>query len=211
MSENVTDIIFDLGNVLVPFDWEIAFIKMTKLVPKNISDLIIHDRRAFIDKLSQPFMELETGSVPFVKFYSTICDIIGLDTSLENFREIWCDIFWLDLDVVEVGRKLSRNYPCWLMSNTNQAHYEWIIDKFPEIRFYRKAALSYELGHMKPDGEYYLRALDLFGVDPEKAVFIDDIQENLNGAAVFGIKTIRFENANLLIQQLGDYGVIVST
>jgi putative hydrolase of the HAD superfamily len=204
---SITDIIFDLGKVLVPFDWNIAFGRLTGLVPDSVSEMITNDRESFVEKIRLPCNQLELGALSFEDFFLTIGNLIGLETSLDNFRSIWCDIFWLNEDVVEIGTTLAEKFPCWLMSNTNEAHYNWIMQKFPSVRFYRAAALSYELGHMKPDVRYYTKALNLFGVDPQKAVFIDDILENLEGAALLGIRTIRFENARLLTQKLNEFGV----
>lgn len=208
MPDSITDVIFDLGKVLVPFDWEIAFSRLTGRVPAEVARWITHDRQTFIDRITGPVIDMERGLITFSEFHSLIRDIILLDASIDEFRDIWCDIFWLDEDVVEIGTELAKRYPCWLMSNTNRAHYEWIISRFPSVRFYRQAALSYKLGFMKPERAYYEKALQLFDVNPQRAVFIDDIQENLDGAAVFGIRTIRFENAKSLIRGLNDIGVI---
>ncbi len=204
-----TDIIFDLGKVLVPFDWDIAFRRLILHVPEDIGRLVVEDRKTFMVNLALPCKQLECGQITFEQFFVKIREITGLDASLEAFRDIWCDIFWLNDELVKIGSKLTQNYSCWLMSNTSEAHYRWITTRFPSIEFYRKAALSYELGHMKPDRQYYEKALELFGIDPLKAVFIDDIQENLDGASLFGIRTIKYETNESLIRLLSDYGVEV--
>ncbi len=209
MHYSITDIIFDLGKVIVPFDWEIAFSRLAGRVAPEVARWVTHDRQTFIDKITGPVIDMERGLITFTEFHSLLRDIIGLDASLDEFRDIWCDIFWLNQDVVKLGTELAKRYPCWLMSNTNRAHYEWIMARFPSVVFYRQAALSYKLGFMKPERAYYEKALELFGVNPQRAVFIDDIQENLDGAAVFGIRTIRFENAKSLMRGLNDLGVIV--
>lgn len=207
MQKPVTNIIFDLGKVLVPFDWEIAFSKLSFHVPREITDLIKNDRALFISLFSDSLIDLEKGLISFENFFDKLRQTFSLDAPLLEFRKIWCDIFWVNQEVIELGRNLSSQYPCWLMSNTSQAHYEWIIEKFPSVLFYRKAALSYELGEMKPDRQYYVKAIDLFGIDPVSAIFIDDIQENLDGAAVLGIRTILFENVLKLRWSLKEHGV----
>lgn len=203
----ITDIIFDLGKVLVPFDWNIAFQKLALCGNPDTIPLVARNRREFLKIVAEPANRLERGQLTFSEFYGMIVRLTGLNVHFETFREIWCDIFWANEDVINIGRVLAQSYSCWLMSNTSEAHYDWIIKKFPDIRFYKKAALSYELGFMKPEPRYYIEAMKLFAVNPGNALFIDDIQENLDGAAIFGIRTIRFDGARNLIQRLRDYGV----
>ncbi len=206
-SEPITDIIFDLGKVLVPFDWDIALEKLFPLASNEIGEFIRKDPAGFMKMLEEPANRMERGSLDFANFFAIVSNVIGFKIPMDKFREIWCDIFWVNHNVINIGMTLAQRYSCWLMSNTSRAHYEWIISKFPEIMFYKKAALSYEIGHMKPEPEYYIKGLQLFGVNPHNVVFIDDIQENLDGAATLGIRTIRFEGAGSLIERLKDYGV----
>ena len=203
----ITDIIFDLGKVIVSFDWNIALPKMALHAPREISDLIMQDRPRFMQLLAEPADRLERGLISFEEFYSIVSGKLGLVVSIGELRSIWCDIFWANPDVIRMGKSLARRYNVHLMSNTSEAHYQWIIDRFPEVVFYRQAALSYQLGCMKPEPEYYVRAFQLFDSSPDNALFIDDLQENLDGAEVFGIRTIKFENSEKLKKRLVVYGV----
>lgn len=206
-DNSITDIIFDLGKVIVSFDWNIALGKIAQHAPREISDLIIQDRAGFMQLLAEPAGRLERGLISFAQFYSIISNTLSLDVSIEELRQIWCDIFWANPDVISIGNSLALRYNVHLMSNTSEVHYQWIIARFPEVVFYQKAALSYELGCMKPEAEYYTRAFELFNSSPANALFIDDLQENLDGAEVLGIRTIRFENLEKLKNRLIEYGV----
>lgn len=206
-DNSITDIIFDLGKVIVSFDWDIALKKIARHAPREISELIIQDRAGFMQLLAEPADRLERGLISFSQFYSTISKTLGLDVSIGELRQIWCDIFWANPDVISIGNSLAHRYNVHLMSNTSEAHYQWIIARFPEVVFYQKAALSYQLGCMKPEAEYYIRAFELFNSSPANALFIDDLQENLDGAEVLGIRTIRFEDSEKLKNRLIEYGV----
>ena len=47
-------------------------------------------------------------------------------------------------------------------------------------------ALSFEIGAMKPDARIYAAAAEMAGVPPEKIFFIDDREENVEGARAAG-------------------------
>lgn len=48
----------------------------------------------------------------------------------------------------------------------------------------------------KPHRDAYALICDRMGVEPEEAVFIDDLPVNINGAAEYGMQTIRFDVTN---------------
>ena len=60
-----------------------------------------------------------------------------------------------------------------------------ILDQFPHI------IESAEIGHRKPERKFFEKACDVIGVNPESAVFLDDIGSNLKPAREMGMTTIK--------------------
>jgi putative hydrolase of the HAD superfamily len=129
---------------------------------------------------------------------------------MDLFKEIWCDIFTPDWSMVELGEELSKRYSTWLVSNTNSAHYEWLMEKYPRVGFYRDAGLSYELGAMKPDEIYYQRALERFGANANESVFIDDLEANVKAASRAGFHGVLFKDIHSLKRELASLGISLS-
>lgn len=208
-NEPLVNILFDLGNVLVPVHWERAIERISPHVSPDNAALLTQGVWAFQELVRDPATALETGQIEMDKFYRTVSTILGLRLSEEEFHDIWCDIFTLDEQMVELGTWLAQTYSTWLLSNTNAAHYQWIVRRFPRVVFYRAAALSYELGVMKPDTRYYELALRQFNIKPEQSVFIDDREENVEGALRLGIRGIVFKGVPALIRELSALGIKV--
>lgn len=205
----ITDIIFDLGNVLVPFDREIAYNGLRPHLSPTAARRLDEDRADFEAQLKGPVAQLETGGIPFDEFRRIVCGILGVDLPTDEFMTIWCDMFSMDEGMVRLGEHLSARYGTWLASNTSKAHYEWIIGRFPRVAFYRGAALSYELGVMKPARSYYEKSLAQFGIDRKHAVFIDDLPQNVVSACAAGITGIIFKGRKQLLAELRLLGVEV--
>lgn len=206
----ITDILFDLGRVLVPIDWNMAYTRLAPYLPDRLRLLMETDREAFQNLFLDSATELEMGRLGFDRFHQIVTHVLETRISLEEFHHIWCDIFRLDTRMVRLGRSLSRTYGTWLVSNTSEAHYQWIVTKFPEILFYRDAALSYKLGVMKPAAEYYQKALSLFRLNPASCVFIDDLSENVEGAVQAGMIGIVYKGTDQLLEELHNTGIAVS-
>ncbi len=175
----------------------------------EVRELIDGDKAAFIGLMTQPGIDLETGRIDFHEFQRRVQARLGTNFDPREFHDIWCDIFCADYDMINLGKALSQRVDTWLASNTSEAHYRWVIEHFPEVQFFKKAALSYELGVMKPDPSFFEMAIRAFGIDPKTAVFTDDIQENVDMAVTLGIKGILFRDYAQLTAELRALGIKV--
>ena len=206
-SRQIRDILFDLGKVLVRFDWDIALSRLAPYLSGDMATLLTRDKQAFKRLFHEPGAALESGEIDFDEFHRIMSDRLAIRIEKTEFHRIWCDIFELDEDMASLGEELSKDYRTWLVSNTSEAHYQWIINKFPRVLFYRDAALSFDLRVMKPSGKYYSLLIEKFGIDPARSVFIDDIQENVDGAIRAGMKGIVFRGRDRLVAELATIGV----
>ena len=68
----------------------------------------------------------------------------------------------------------------------------------------KNPTLSYEIGVMKPNPAIYLAATENVGTPPEHCLFVDDLQDNVDGAQAVGMQGIRFENATRLSRYFKD-------
>jgi glucose-1-phosphatase len=206
-SRQIRDIVFDLGNVLAPFDWDIALSRLGPYLSGDMASLLKSDKQAFKRLFHEPAAALERGEIGFDEFHGIMSRRLAVSIEEKEFHSIWCDIFELDEDMTALGEELCKEYGTWLASNTSEAHYQWIIKKFPRVLFYRDAALSFEFGVMKPSEIYYSLLIEEFGIDPARSVFIDDIQENVDGAIRAGMKGIVFRGRGQLVAELAIIGV----
>jgi FMN phosphatase YigB (HAD superfamily) len=206
-SRQIRDILFDLGNVLVRFDWDIALTRLAPYLSADMASLLKSDKQAFKKLFHEAGTALESGEIDFDEFHRIMSGRLAISIERTEFRRIWCDIFELDEDMASLGEQLSEDYGTWLVSNTSEAHYQWIINKFPRVLFYRDAALSFNLRVMKPSGKYYSLLIEKFGIDPARAVFIDDIQENVEAAIRAGMKGIVFRGQDRLVAELATIGI----
>ncbi len=209
MPTKIADIVFDLGNVLISVDRNKAYQRLLPQLPPKMAELLLNDKPAFEKLLVKPTAALETGKASFDEFRSTVERTFGMPPGRLDFLSIWCDMFSIDEEMVAFGESLSNRYGTWLASNTSKVHYDWILSRFPAVAFYKAAALSYELGVMKPDPDYYEKVIRRLQIYPRTSVFIDDLPENVLSAVEAGMKGIVFENRAQLIRDLQTLGVDV--
>ena len=178
--------LFDLGNVLVRFDHGAAAAK------------IVDGTGASAEKLFEMFFESplvvehDTGRISTLQFYESVKKEIHLSLSYERFLEVWNDIFVPDEAMNRLVGRLLEEYPCYLISNTNRPHFEYLRKMCPVLDRLNGWILSYELGHLKPNPAIYHRALEMVRLPPTEIFYVDERDDLIQAAHAMGFQTHRF-------------------
>ncbi len=195
--------VFDLGNVILPFEHrQIA----KKLYERSRDKGLFSPDEIFLfmfemdDGLINMY---ETGQMTSNEFFERLKKRYRLDLTFEEFRDIWNPIFWENHEVSEAIMYLkSKNYPVYLLSNTNELHFSYIADKYPIVHKLDEWILSYEAGVKKPEKKIYDMIFDKMDVDRRSVFYIDDIDRYVEAAKGFGIQGMVFRDAGQLWEEI---------
>ena len=145
-------------------------------------------------------------------FSKTVCGLIGLEISHDEFADAWTDIFWLNESVVELlGELKAKGYTLVMGSNTNDLHANHFRPLFAEaLGSFDRLILSYEVGHIKPSADFYLACAEAASAPPPDCVFIDDLAENVEGARAAGLRAILYQTTDQLRADLAAHGVEIA-
>src|SRR4030043_478315 len=195
-------ILFDLGNVLLPFNhYQIAekLSRFTKNADFQDPEMIFSHLFNFENGAINGY---EVGKVSSLDFFQSLKEHLKLTLSFEEFIPIWNDIFWENLEVSEIIRSLKGKKRLGLLSNTNPLHFDYILSKFPVVKVFDKWILSHEVGFKKPALEIFQSGVEWACVEPEKILFIDDMKTHTEVAISLGMQGIHFQSAQQLIEKL---------
>ena len=127
----------------------------------------------------------------------------------EEFSKIFSDIFSLNKDVIALLPKLKKNYTLCLLSNTNELHQEYGYKHYQFLSHFDKLFLSHEVGSVKPEEKIY-RAVENFTKRPSSEhLFIDEIQEYIDGAKACGWDGIQFTGYEKLLKDLKEKNIVI--
>ena len=194
-------VVFDLGKVLVDFDYSIAARKVAARSAKPLGKLIS------LLSISPLIIQYECGQVTRREFYEKVCDGVGFRGTLEEFGGYFADIFAEIPAMIALHADLRRRgVPAYIFSNTNDLAIEHIQRNFPFFQNFDGYIYSHEIGAMKPDPKIYVAMEKMCGRQGRDIVYLDDRAENVAGGAARGWQAILHETpeqsrANL--QKLG--------
>ncbi|HUB83748.1 MAG TPA: HAD-IA family hydrolase [Bryobacteraceae bacterium] len=194
-------VIFDLGRVLVNFDFKRGYQALEGLCPYGAAEI---PKRLSSNDLVQRF---ETGLVEPRDFVAQMSAALDLQIDYEHFCRIWNSIFTETIIPEEMLAGLARRYRLLLLSNTNAIHFEGMRKTHPMLRHFHHLVLSYEVKAMKPRPEIFRAALGLAGCRPEECFYTDDIAEYVAAARKLGIDAVQFQSFVQLQQELTRRGI----
>lgn len=205
----IKNIIFDLGKVLLNLDFDASILAFQKL---GLSKDVLDNQQAYSDPV---FYELEVGKVTPEEFCARVRKVLkNQDATDDQIEDAWYAMI-LDIPAyrVKVVQELAKKYNVYLFSNTNKIHIDRLHKAFKAahgIEFpslFVKDYYSHEIHERKPDFKSYQRVIELSGVKPEETVFIDDLEKNIQGAELAGLKTYWLKDG-MELTEIFDFTII---
>lgn len=199
----ISVIVFDLGNVLIPFDYKIIIDSFNK-----IEDGLGNKFYDLYHKNYHVHRQFERADISRDEFLSTNLDWLDNKVTEEEFSKIFSSLFTLNNDVAELLPKLKQNYTLVLLSNTNSIHRQYGWDHYEFLKYFDKLILSYEVGAYKPEPAIYKAVTNFTQKPNDEHIFIDDVQEYVEGAHSQGWDGIQFVGYESLTAELRGRGII---
>lgn len=195
---------FDLGNVLLFFDHELACRQMAEVAR---IDATVVRRAVFESGLQQAY---ECGRVSTREFFEEFCRATQTQPDYAALCHAAAAIFELNAGIKPLVAQLkAAGYRLALLSNTCEVHWEYVSRGRYGSLFdaFSPRVLSYHLGVAKPQPEIYKAALELARVSPAEAFFTDDRPENVTAACAVGIDAVQFTSTSALYRELLARGI----
>lgn len=178
-------VVFDLGKVLVDFDYSIAgrrIAAQSKMSAVEVQEFLDH---------SPLLYRYETGLMTRQEFFDTVREHTDFAGSLAEFGEFFADIFTEIPAMIALHAALRRQgVPTYIFSNTNDLAIEHIRRAFAFFGNFDGYIFSYEVGAMKPTAKIYEELERMTGKRGAEILYLDDRPENVDAGAARGWQVI---------------------
>jgi putative hydrolase of the HAD superfamily len=199
----VEAVVFDFGGVLVRTEDRQPRNELAARLGMTYDELsaLIFD--------SQSAIQAMKGEITTDAHWAAVQKSLGLsDAEIEQVRtEFWAgDV--LDENLVNLLRDLRPRYSTVLLSNAWDDLRQMIEEVWQIDDAFDRLVISAEIGLVKPDQEIFHWLISQLGIEPAKAVFVDDFLHNVEGARAAGLIAIHFQSAD---QALGELQALLQT
>jgi putative hydrolase of the HAD superfamily len=191
----IKNIIFDFGGVICNIDVNLTKQSITALGLKKF------DTGNSITSSTGLFEALETGAIPPERFREEIRPYFEHPVTDEQLDAAW-NALLLDIPEprIRMLEALRKNYRIFLLSNSNQIHYDHYVTTFRNQfgyadfdTLFEKAWFSFRIGMKKPSPDIFRHVLNHSRLEPAETLFIDDTLVHVQGAESLGIRGFHLE------------------
>lgn len=205
MKNEISVVVFDLGNVLIPFNYDLFLNKLDKKeigLGKKFAELY--------EKNYEVHREFEKGKLSEDEYLKTVLKWADYTMTREEFCREFSRIFSVNKKVADLLPVLKENYSLVLLSNTNAIHKKYGWEKYDFLKYFDKLILSHEVGAVKPEEKIYRAVEDFTHKLPSEHIFIDDYGQYAEAASKFGWNAIKFIGYDNLVSELEKRNIILN-
>lgn len=190
----IKNIIFDFGGVIIDIDEQLTVNEFAKLGASDIS-------KTESPEFTELVRKFERGIFTPDIFRNKLRDFLDLSATDQEIDDAWnALLFDIPAERIEVIEQVKKNYNIFLLSNSNEIHYDLYVRdlqlRFDYVEFselFHMAYFSFDVHLSKPDQEIYEFVIYQEGLNPEETLFIDDKIENIEAAAKLGLQTYHLQ------------------
>lgn len=202
VDSDMENIIFDVGQVLVKYDWEtyLDSFGFPKEERDKIAEVVFQsntwNERDRSSETEQYYVDQMVKAAP--EYEKDIREVMRRsDETIEktDYAETW------------VRYLKDKGYHVYILSNYATDTLERTEEKLAFLKYVDGAVFSCQVKQIKPEPEIYKTLLGRYHLDPEKSVFLDDRAENCEAARKQGIHAIQFKSFKQAAAELGKLGV----
>ena len=184
------NIIFDLGGVIINLNQDLTYKAFHNIFPLAFDEILEQlETTNWLERYEVGEFNSNEFLNWFKQFDSKVTDI----QLINAWNSMLLDIPKVRLDLIV---HLSKSHNVYLLSNTNQIHYQFIEDyvkaNFEGLDFnslFKKVYLSHEIKLRKPNKGIFEFVLNDNNLTASDTVFIDDSAEHVESAKQLGIDT----------------------
>ncbi len=175
--------LFDIGNVLLNLHFDHFYNTVLGAPDAPVPEAL--------SALKDPY---ETGKITCDEFVSQSLQILKSDLSHSQFISAWEDIFSLNEPMWEVVRQLKKdNHRLILFSNTNAIHARSFLATYPGFSLFNHHHFSQEIGAIKPNDDFYQKAITTYDLIPSETLYLDDLPDNIATGKRLGFRSWQYD------------------
>lgn len=209
MRPKIKNIIFDLGGVILDIDENATFNELDKIGIDFKQFMQSHELQLLLSKFNAGIYTASTFRKKLKAFFH-----LEKQTD-QKFDSLW-NAMLLDIprERIEAIEQVRKHYKIFLMSNSNEIHYDLYVRDL-QLRFgyrefdelFNKSYFSFAEHLEKPDPRFFELILDHEQLVPEETLFIDDTEANIKVAQQLGLRTYHIDRTEL-VRNLFSNGVL---
>jgi FMN phosphatase YigB (HAD superfamily) len=184
-------VVFDLGGVLI----EIDFLRVLKRWAAHAGC----DVKAIANRFTfdHHYEKHERGEYRAAEYFASLRDSLGININDAQFLKGWNEVFVREVpNIRQIVERYAALYPVYVFSNSNEIHKATWMARYPDLlKPFEHVFVSSDMGKRKPEVDAYRQVAAAIGAEPQRILFFDDSEQNIEGARQAGLIGLKVDSA----------------
>lgn len=187
-GKTIRNVIFDIGNVLMKFDYMPYIRRLLK------DEETVYRVNGAIWR-SGYWNDLDRGVDTDTVYRKMLAAEPEFNEEIRlTFENVGQCMFKMDYAIPWIQELKERGYKVLYLSNYSRHTMQANPDVLDFLPYMDGGVFSCEVGLVKPDAAIYRALCEKYRLDPAECVFLDDFEANVDAARKYGMKAILFED-----------------
>lgn len=193
---NIRAVFFDFGGVIQRTEYQAPRQHLAERFGMDYDDI---DRIVFASDSAQ---RASVGEIEEEAHWQNVLKRVkGSEADVSVIKNEFFGGDVIDLDLVNFIRSLRGKFHTGLISNA-WSGLRSVLEKEKLIDVFDTVIISAEVGMTKPEPGIFRLALEQAKVKAEEAVFVDDVQVNIDGCQEVGMRGVLFDDPHKAMERL---------
>ena len=203
-QKRFTTVIFDLGGVLVDWNPRYFYRRLFKGDDAAMEDFLANVCSPHWNEQQDAGRSFAEATQLLKAQYPDKAELI--DAWLPGYPRMLRDVI---PGTVNILRELhERGVRTYALSNWSAETFHYALDRFGFFRYFDGRLISGDVKLIKPDPRIFQLLFERFNIDPARAVYIDDVTKNVDGARAVGLHAVHFRDPDALRAELNHLGLL---
>ena len=199
----IDTVVFDLGGVLI--DWNPRYLY------RQLFDDEVAMERFLAEVCTGAWNERQDAGRPWAEAVATLsADFPEHAPLIAAFRDRWKEMLAGPIhDSVAVLAELKAcGVRLYALTNWSHETFPLALEMYDFLHWFEGIVVSGEEQLIKPDPRIYQCLFERYGIEPARAIYIDDARRNVDAAAALGMHAWWFRGADGLRAWLASHGLV---
>ena len=179
---------------------------MIKVIAFDLVGVLVNERDIVLANEEEKLERLFGPNLSDEDYLKKATEILCDEKNIVNITKTLINKLYRvkEKDIFKKIKKINSKVKVVIATNHVSFVKEFINSHF-DINYLDDLIISAEINRIKPNLDFYEFILNKYKINATELLFLDDNIENVNGANVLGIKTIRVEKSVNMIDKIKSY------
>ena len=178
---------------------------MIKIIAFDLVGVLVREKNIELSESEDKLERLFGPNLSDSDYIESSSNIIDKDVVVDTAKSIIDKLYEIkDRELFKNIKEINNNIKIIIATN-HVSYIKDYINKYFDMDNLDDIIISAEINKIKPNSDFYQYILDKYNIDASELLFLDDNQNNIDGASILGINTIKVNRDTNILDEIKNY------